>query len=106
MKLPYPNLLLQTILPRSFGGEVIANSLCGGCHGGDFCGYRGFLRMQPVVFRRLILRQVVKQKLYRCRLAQVIRYGVKPDNHGVIIMPSKEMGMKGNANLAAHIWLR
>lgn len=83
-------------------GEVIANSLCGGCHGGDFAGTEFFKDDATGSVPAPNITSGGKTKNYTdADWLRVIRYGVKPDNHGVIIMPSKEMGTMSNADLAA-----
>ena len=85
-------------------GEVIANSLCSGCHGGDFGGTEFFKDdATGSIPAPNITSGGVTKNYTDADWVRIIRYGVKPDKHGAMIMPSKEMGTMSNNDLAALI---
>lgn len=83
-------------------GAVIANSLCGGCHGGDFAGTEFFKDEATGSIPAPNITSGGRTKNYTdADWLRIIRYGVKPDKHGAMIMPSKEMGSMSNEDIAA-----
>ena len=83
-------------------GAVIANSLCGGCHGGDFAGTEFFKDDATGSIPAPNITSGGRTKNYTdADWLRIIRYGVKPDKHGAMIMPSKEMGTMSNEDIAA-----
>lgn len=97
-----PKFVAATDSASMVRGEIIANSLCSGCHGGDFAGTPFFNdEATGSVPAPNITPGGIPKDYTDADWLKIIRYGVKPDNHGAIIMPSKEMGTMSNNDIAA-----
>ncbi len=85
-------------------GAVIAASLCTSCHGGDFTGTEFFNEPKIAVVPAPNITNGGRTKDYTTKdWVRTVRYGVKPDNHGLFIMPSKDMGMMSDEDLGCLI---
>lgn len=85
-------------------GAVIAASLCSGCHGGDFAGMAFFDEPGIAKIPAPNITSGGRTKDYSdADWVRTIRFAVKPDGHGTIIMPSKAMGKMSDADIAALI---
>lgn len=99
-----PELTLPTDSATIAHGAVIAASLCSGCHGGDFAGTPFFDEPKIAVVPAPNITKGGRTANYATKdWIRTIRYGVKPDGHGLFIMPSKDMGKMSDLDLAALI---
>ena len=99
-----PSIPIPTDSASFVRGGVIAASLCSGCHGGDFAGADFINDPKLVVIAATNITSGGKTNDYTdADWIRIIRYGVKPDNHGAIIMPSSEMGKMSDADLGSLI---
>lgn len=85
-------------------GAVIAASICTSCHGGDFAGMAFFDEPNIASIPAPNITLGGKTKNYSDDdWVRTLRYAVKPDGHGLIIMPSSSLGKMSDADLAALI---
>lgn len=85
-------------------GAVIAASICSSCHGGDFAGTAFFDVPKIATIPAPNITSGGRTKNYTDKdWVRTLRYGVKPDNHGVFIMPSKTIGMMSDKDLGSLI---
>ncbi|MFI5171213.1 MAG: c-type cytochrome [Chitinophagales bacterium] len=99
-----PTIEIPTDSASFVRGSVIATSICGHCHGGDFGGTPFFNEPDLAeVPAPNITKGGVTKDYSDADWIRVIRYGVKPDKTGVFIMPSLEMGKMSDKDLGALI---
>lgn len=99
-----PELTIPTDSASLARGMVLAHSVCGGCHGGDMGGTEFFNEPSIAVIPAPNVTSGGRTASYSAAdWVRTIRYGVKPDGHGVMIMPSRELGMMSDADMACLI---
>lgn len=85
-------------------GAVLAASICTACHGGDFTGTAFFDVPSIAKIPAPNITSGGRTKSYTDKdWVRTLRYGVKPDNHGVFIMPSNSIGLMSDADLGSLI---
>jgi len=99
-----PDIVIPTDSASLARGAGIAASLCTTCHGGDFAGTAFFDVPKIAVVPAPNITSGGRTKTYTDKdWIRTVRYGVKPDSHGVFIMPSKTMGMMSDSDLGSLI---
>lgn len=99
-----PELPVPTDSASIARGAIIAASICSGCHGGDFSGTPFFDEPKIAQVPAPNITKGGRTASYTTKdWIRTIRYGVKPDSHGLFIMPSKDMGKMSDADLMSLI---
>ena len=85
-------------------GASIAASLCSGCHGGDLAGKEFFNVPELGVVPAPNITRGGRTKDYSdVDYVKAIKYGVKPDGHGLFVMPVEDFNYMSDADLGALI---
>ncbi len=85
-------------------GAYLAATICTTCHGGDFSGTEFFNEPKIAMIPAPNITSGGRTKNYTDKdWVRTLRYGVKPDKHGVFIMPCKTIGMMGDKDLGSLI---
>lgn len=85
-------------------GESLAASLCSGCHGGDYAGKKFFDDEKIGVVWSANITPVGQPKDYTdTDYIRTIRYGVKPDGHGLFVMPVEDFNYLSDQDLGSII---
>lgn len=99
-----PELALPSDSASMARGAVLAASLCSSCHGGDFAGTAFFDEPKIAQVPAPNITKGGRTASYTTKdWIRTVRYGVKPDNHGVFIMPSKDLGKMSDNDMACLI---
>lgn len=85
-------------------GMCIASSICISCHGGDFSGTKFFSDPKLGQIAAPNITPGGKTKNYSdTDWIRTIRFGVKPDGHGIFIMPCENLNLMSDDDLASLI---
>lgn len=85
-------------------GASLASSLCSGCHGGDLAGKEFFNVPELGVVPAPNITRGGRTKDYSdLDYIRSIKYGVKPDGHGLFVMPVEDFNNLSDADLGALI---
>jgi len=100
-----PEIAIPTDSASLARGMVIANSVCAGsCHGGDFSGTEFFNEPSIAVVPAPNITKGGRTANYGVKdWVRTVRYGVKPDGHGLFIMPASDFGKMSDADLGCLI---
>lgn len=99
-----PEIQVPTDSASLARGAVLAASVCSSCHGGDFAGSEFFNEPKIAIIPAPNITTGGRTKDYTTAdWVRTIRYGTKPDGHGVFIMPSKDMGMMSDQDMGCLI---
>lgn len=85
-------------------GMTLASSMCTGCHGGDFSGEQFFNDPALGTVPAPNITHGGRTKDYKdVDYIRTIRFGVKPDGHGIFVMPVEEFNYLSDADLGSLI---
>lgn len=99
-----PTIAIPTDSASLARGASLAASLCSGCHGGDYAGKKFFDDPTIGVVWSANITTAGQPKNYTdADYIRSIRYGVKPDGHGLFVMPVQDFNYLSDEDLGSII---
>ncbi len=99
-----PNITILSDSASLARGAVLAASMCSGCHGGDFGGKEFFNDPKLGTVPAPNVTRGGRTKDYKdIDYVRTIKYGVKPDGHGLFVMPVEDFNLLSDADLGSLI---